>query len=71
MIRLNVDEEVLRTGVGLERIVQQIFWYQIFWKDSIGKDIRLMKVQKDLYNATDFVKVKNNNILINNIFLRF
>ena len=51
MIRLNVDEEVLRTGVGLERIVQQIFWYQVFYKDAIGKDIRLMKLQKDMYNA--------------------
>ena len=51
MIRLNVDEETLRTGVGLEKVVQQIFWYQIFYKDAIGKDIRLMKLQKDMYNA--------------------
>lgn len=64
MIRLNVDEETLRTGVGLERIVQQIFWYQIFWKGAFGKDIRLMKLQKDMYNAKDgeqvkFFRVKN------------
>ena len=58
MIRLNVSEETLRTGVGLERIVQQIFWYQIFWKDSIGKDIYLMKLQKDMYNAKDGVALK-------------
>ena len=58
MIRLNVDEEVLRTGVGLERVVQQIFWYQIFWKDAIGKDIRLMKLQKDMYNAKNGEIVK-------------
>lgn len=51
MIRLNVDEEVLRTGVGLERVVQKIFWYQIFWKDAIGKNIRLMKIQMDMYDA--------------------
>ena len=64
MIRLNVDEEVLRTGVGLERIVQQIFWYQVFYKDAIGKDIRLMKLQKDMYNARNgeriaFIKKPN------------
>ena len=42
MIRLNVSEEQLETGVGLEQIVQQIFWYQIFWKDAFGKNIRLI-----------------------------
>ena len=58
MIRLNVDETKLANG-DLIDVVQKIFWYQIFWKDSIGKDIRLMKVQKDLYDATDFTRVKN------------
>ena len=53
MIRLNVDERALETGEGLEKIVQQIFWYQIFWKDAIGKDIRLMKTQMDMYNSKD------------------
>ena len=53
MIRLNVSEEMLETGVGLENVVQQIFWYQIFWKDAIGKNIRLMKLQKDMYVAKD------------------
>ena len=51
MIRLNVDEQTLETGVGLERVVQQIFWYQVFYKDAIGKNIRLMKLQMDMYNA--------------------
>lgn len=58
MIRLNVSEETLQTGVGLEKIVQQIFWYQIFWKDAIGKDIRLMKTQLDLYNSKNATEVK-------------
>ena len=58
MIRLNVSEEMLETGVGLERVVEQIFWYQIFWKDSIGKDIRLMKFQKDLYESKNRTSVK-------------
>ena len=58
MIRLNISEEALETGVGLERVVQQIFWYQIFWKDSFGKDIRLMKLQKDMYEAKDGARVK-------------
>ena len=59
MIRMNVDEETLKTGVGLEKVVEQIFWYQIFWKDSIGKDIYLMKMQKDMYNAKDNVEIKS------------
>ena len=64
MIRMNVDEEALRTGVGLDKVVKQIFWYQIFWKDAIGKDIRLMKLQKDMYNAKNgeriaFIKKPN------------
>lgn len=58
MIRLNVDEKALETGEGLERVVQQIFWYQIFWRGAIGKDIYLMKLQKDMYNAKDNVGIK-------------
>ena len=58
MIRLNVSEETLETGIGLERIVQQIIWYQIFWKDAIGKDIYLMKLQKDMYDAKDSAWVR-------------
>ena len=54
MIRMNVSEEQLETGIGLERVVQDIFWYQIFYKDAVGKDIRLMKLQKDIYEAKDY-----------------
>lgn len=58
MIRLNVSEQALETGVGLEKIVQQIFWYQIFYKDAIGKNIRLMKIQKDMYESKNGTSVK-------------
>ena len=54
MIRMNVDEEMLRTGVGLETVVQKIFWYQIFYRDAVGKDIKLIALQEALYN-NDFV----------------
>lgn len=50
MIRMNVDEQALETGIGLENIVKRIIWYQIFYKDAIGKDIRLMAWQKAMYN---------------------
>ena len=56
MIRLNVSEEKLATG-DLIDVVQKIFWYQIFWKDAIGKDIRLMKEQKDMYQAKDMTNI--------------
>jgi len=58
MIRLNVSEETLKTGVGLIDVVKKIFWYQIFWKDAIGKNIKLMKLQKDMYEAKDLEKIK-------------
>ena len=51
MIRMNVDKETLETGVGLEKVVQKIIWYQIFWKDAIGKDIRLIDLQYKMYNS--------------------
>lgn len=51
MIRMNVDEQMLETGIGLERVVQRIFWYQIFYKDAIGNDIKLMKLQKYMYES--------------------
>ena len=60
MIRLNVKEETLKNGVGLERIVQQIFWYQIFYKDSVGKDLRKMKLLKDMYEAKNGDTIKLN-----------
>ena len=62
MIRLNVNEEQLRTGVGLEKVVQEIFWYQVFWKDAIGKDIRKMKLLKDMYESNNEI-VKYNKKL--------
>ena len=58
MIRLNVSEEQLESGVGLENVVQQIFWYQIFYKGAFGKDIRLMKLQKDMYESKNGTQVK-------------
>ena len=51
MIRMNVDKETLETGVGLEKVVQKIIWYQVFWKDAIGKDIRLIDLQYRMYNS--------------------
>ena len=61
MIRLNVDEKALETGEGLVDIVKKIFWYQIFWKDSFGEDIKLKKLQKDMYEAKDEPHVFYNN----------
>ena len=57
MIRLNVSEEKINSG-DLMDTVQQIIWYQIFWKDAIGKDIKLKKLQKDLYESKDRTLVK-------------
>lgn len=51
MIRMNVDEQTLETGIGLDRVVKDIIWYQIFYKDAIGKDIYLKKLQKDMYDS--------------------
>lgn len=51
MIRMNVDQETLTTGVGLEKVVKDIIWYQIFFKDAIGKDIRLKALQKGMYDS--------------------
>ena len=48
MIRMNVPQEALDTGVGLDKVVKKIIWYQIFWKDAIGKDIDL---QYKMYNS--------------------
>ena len=57
MIRLNVSEEKLASG-DLIDVVQDIIWYQIFWKNALGKNIRLMKLQKDLYESKDRTNVK-------------
>ena len=51
MIRMNVSEQSLETGLGLEETVKKIIWYQIFWKDAIGKDIKLIDLQYKLYNS--------------------
>ena len=50
MIRMNVEQETLDTGIGLEQVVKDIIWYQIFYKNAIGKDIRLKAIQKALYD---------------------
>ena len=54
MIRMNVSEETLETGVGLIDVVKRIFWYQIFYKDAVGKDIKLIALQEAMYDS-DFV----------------
>lgn len=51
MIRMNVSEKSLETGVGLEETVKKIIWYQVFWKDAIGKNIKLIDLQYKLYNS--------------------
>ena len=51
MIRMNVSEETLETGVGLDRVVKDILWYQIFYKNALGKDIRLKAIQKAMYDS--------------------
>ena len=51
MIRMNVDKETLETGKGLIDVVKKIIWYQIFWKDAVGKDIRLIDLQYKMYNS--------------------
>ena len=58
MIRLNVDERQLETGEGLVDVVKKLFWYQIFWKDSFGQDIRLKGFQQDMYECKDKVTLK-------------
>ena len=66
MIRLNISEETLNTGVGLERVVQQIIWYQIFYKDSVGKDLKKLKLLKDMYYAKngDTIRLNRRKALI-------
>jgi len=54
MIRLNVSQEQLESG-DLVQVVKQIFWYQIFWKDSFGEDIYLKKIQEDMYNSKNAI----------------
>ena len=53
MIRLNVSEEQLEQGVGLLDIVKKLFWWQIFFRDIFGEDIRLKKLQEDMYKSNE------------------
>ena len=48
---MNVSETSLKTGIGLEETVKKIIWYQVFWKDAIGKNIKLIDLQYKLYNS--------------------
>lgn len=52
MIRLNVDKAKLESG-DLIDVVKQLFWYQIFWKDSFGQDIKLKDIQEKMYKSED------------------
>ena len=51
MIRMNVDQNALDYGEGLIKVVKDIFWYQIFFKNALGKDIRLKAIQKAMYDS--------------------
>ena len=56
MIRMNVSEQALQGNNPNEllEVVKRIFWYQIFFKDAVGKDIKLIGLQKAMYN-NDFL----------------
>ena len=62
MIRLNVSEEQLQTGDLLD-VVKELFWYQIFWKDSFGQDIKLKDLQEKMYKSKDEAPVFYNKKL--------
>ena len=47
---MNVDQQTLETGIGLDKVVKDIFWYQIFYRNALGKDIRLKALQKAMYD---------------------
>lgn len=51
MIRMNVDDNTLKTGDGLIEVVKSIIWYQVFYKEAVGKDIRAKEYQKSLYEG--------------------
>ena len=51
---MNVDERALETGEGLIEVVKRIFWYQILFREAVGKDIKLIGLQLALYNS-DFI----------------
>ena len=62
MIRMNVDKQTLETGIGLDEVVKKIIWYQVFWKDSVGKDIKLMALQKALYESKSDIPFINKKL---------
>ena len=66
MIRLNVSQEKLESGDLLD-VVKELFWYQIFFKGSFGPDIRLKKLQEDMYKSQDKAPIFYNKkkIMIN------
>lgn len=51
MIRMNITQEDLDNGSGLIEVVKNIIWYQCFYKDAIGKDIKAKEYQKNLYEG--------------------
>ena len=48
---MNVSQETLDTGLGLDKVVKDIIWYQIFYKTAIGNDIKLKALQKAMYDS--------------------
>ena len=72
MIRMNVSQKSLETGVGLEETVKKIIRYQVFWKDAIGKNIKLIDLQYKLYNSDGyefFGKLEISSLTLNFISL--
>ena len=59
MIRLNVDEAKLQSG-DLIDVVKQLFWYQIFWKDSFGADF-VVKNENKIHNERSINKKISRN----------
>ena len=51
MIRMNIDKQALETGNGLMDYVKKIIYYQIFYKEAIGKNIKLIGSQLDMYEG--------------------
>lgn len=52
MIRMNISQKALENGgEELISIVKKIFWYQIFYRDAVGKNIKLIALQKALYDS--------------------
>ena len=65
MIRMSINKETLETGMGLDSVVKRILWYQVFYKDAIGKSIASIKTQRDMYYSSEenpyiFKKIKLN-----------